>query len=64
MATDAITTFRPDTASLPLVVELHEWVTTVDHKRLGILYIVYALVFLIIGGIEAAIMRIQLIRST
>jgi cytochrome c oxidase subunit 1 len=62
MATDAISTFRPDTVTLPLVARLHEWVTTVDHKRLGILYIVYALVFLIIGGVEAAIMRIQLIR--
>ena len=62
MATDAISTFRADAASLPLVARLHEWVTTVDHKRLGILYIVYSLVFLIIGGIEAAIMRIQLIR--
>ena len=39
---------------------LHEWVTTVDHKRLGILYIGYALVFLCIGGIEATIMRVQL----
>src|SRR6202041_1037518 len=42
-----------------------EWlqggVTTVDHKRLGILYILYALLFLVIGGIEATIMRIQLI---
>ena len=36
--------------------------TTVDHKRLGILYILYALVFLIIGGIEATIIRIQLMR--
>jgi len=62
MAIDAISTLRADTASLPLVVKLHEWVTTVDHKRLGILYIVYALVFLMIGGVEAAIMRIQLIR--
>jgi len=62
MATDAISTFRPNAVSLPLVARLHDWVTTVDHKRLGILYIVYALVFLIIGGIEAAIMRIQLIR--
>jgi cytochrome c oxidase subunit 1 len=61
MATDTSPAFRTDTASLPLVVKLHDWVTTVDHKRLGILYIVYALVFLIIGGIEAAIMRIQLI---
>ena len=41
---------------------LHEWVTTVDHKRLGILYIVYALIFLVVGGIEATIIRIQLIR--
>src|SRR5215470_8155629 len=41
----------------------YEWLTTVDHKRLGILYILFALVFLIIGGTEAAIMRIQLIRS-
>src|ERR1700731_4621634 len=48
--------------SRPLVAKLHEWVTTVDHKRLGILYIVYSLVFLVIAGIEATIMRIQLIR--
>src|ERR1700735_3191948 len=40
---------------------LHDWVTTVDHKKLGILYIVYALIFLVIGGVEATIMRIQLI---
>src|SRR6202795_2515991 len=45
----------------PLVEQLHQWVTTVDHKRLGILYILFALAFLVIGGIEAAIMRIQLI---
>jgi cytochrome c oxidase subunit I len=44
------------------VEQLHQWVTTVDHKRLGILYIFYALVFLVIGGVEATIMRIQLIR--
>src|SRR5271170_4794837 len=40
---------------------LHDWVVTVDHKKLGILYILYALLFLVIGGIEATIMRIQLI---
>src|SRR5712672_4745887 len=44
----------------PLTLRLHELVTTVDHKRLGILYILFALVFLVIGGIEATIMRIQL----
>jgi cytochrome c oxidase subunit 1 len=46
----------------PFVDRLHEWIATADHKRLGILYIVYALFFLVIGGIEAAIIRIQLIR--
>ncbi len=46
----------------PLVEKLHELVTTVDHKRLGVLYVVYGLTFLLIGGVEAAIMRIQLIR--
>jgi cytochrome c oxidase subunit I len=48
--------------SRPWVEVLHEWVTTVDHKRLGTLYILYALVFLVIGGIEATIIRIQLMR--
>ena len=33
---------------------------TVDHKRLGIMYIVFALVFLVIGGIEATLIRLQL----
>jgi cytochrome c oxidase subunit I len=47
--------------SRPFSDTLLSWVTTVDHKRLGILYIVYALLFLVIGGIEATIMRIQLI---
>ena len=37
----------------PWVDELHQWVTTVDHKRLGILYIASALMFLAIGGVEA-----------
>lgn len=41
---------------------LHGWVVTVDHKRLGILYVIYALFFLIVGGAEAMAMRIQLMR--
>ena len=60
MSTTAITI--SDTAARPMTLRLHEWVTTVDHKRLGILYIVYALFFLLVGGVEATIMRIQLIR--
>ena len=41
---------------------VHAWVTTVDHKNLGVLYILYALLFLVVGGVEATAMRIQLIR--
>ena len=39
------------------------WITTVDHKRIGLLYIGYALVFLVIGGIEALVMRCLLYTS-
>ena len=38
------------------------WVTTVDHKRIGVLYGVTAFVFFLLGGIEALIMRLQLAR--
>jgi len=50
------------TTRKPLVETLHDWVTTVDHKRLGIMYVLFALLFLVIGGVEAIIMRIQLMR--
>ena len=36
------------------------WITTVDHKRIGILYAVTAFVFFLFGGIEALIIRTQL----
>ncbi|MBM2811709.1 MAG: cytochrome c oxidase, subunit [Chloroflexi bacterium] len=36
------------------------WLTTVDHKRIGILYGTTAFVFLLIGGLEALLMRTQL----
>jgi cytochrome c oxidase subunit 1 len=39
---------------------LHEWVTTVDHKKLGIMYILSGLVFFVVAGIEASAMRLQL----
>lgn len=39
---------------------LYGWFATVDHKELGIRYIVTAFIFLIAGGIEALIVRIQL----
>ena len=45
---------------LPLVSRLHGWVTTVDHKRIGIMYLLMSLVFLIVGGLEALLIRLQL----
>jgi len=38
------------------------WITTVDHKRIGIMYGVTALFFFVVGGFEALLMRIQLAR--
>src|SRR5262249_42262875 len=38
------------------------WVATVDHKRIGILYLLTALVFFAIGGTEALVMRLQLVK--
>jgi cytochrome c oxidase subunit 1 len=40
--------------------QLHGWVTTVDHKRIGIMYLLMSLVFLVVGGLEAMLIRLQL----
>jgi cytochrome c oxidase subunit 1 len=48
------------TLSLPWTAVVHDWVTTVDHKKIGILYVLMALVFLVIGGLDAMLMRWQL----
>src|SRR6202045_1108055 len=60
MSSDAIAIQTAEVAGRSWVEALHEWVTTVDHKRLGVLYILYALFFLVIVGIEATNIRIQL----
>src|SRR5438270_4188622 len=39
---------------------LASWLTTVDHKRIGIMYILTSLVFFGAGGILALVMRAQL----
>ena len=36
------------------------WLTTTDHKRIGIMYLVLTILFLLLGGVEALIMRLQL----
>src|SRR5207237_3722217 len=38
------------------------WISTVDHKRIGVMYGLTALFFFLIGGIEALLIRIQLAR--
>jgi cytochrome c oxidase subunit I len=38
----------------------YKWVATVDHKRLGLMYITSALIFLVVAGIMASVIRLQL----
>src|ERR1700687_5983837 len=40
-----------------------EWLTTVDHKKLGVMYIIMALVMLLRGFVDAIMMRTQLALS-
>ncbi|MDP9021337.1 MAG: cbb3-type cytochrome c oxidase subunit I, partial [Actinomycetota bacterium] len=59
MATASIersVTFRRPTSKTGLV----GWLTTVDHKKIGILYGMTAFAFFIVGGIEALLIRMQL----
>jgi cytochrome c oxidase subunit 1 len=37
-----------------------DWVTTTDHKKIGIMYLVLTFVFFALGGVEALLMRLQL----
>jgi cytochrome c oxidase subunit I len=36
------------------------WITTTDHKRIGVLYLYTTFVFFLLGGVEALLLRIQL----
>src|SRR5947209_6539154 len=63
-SSDALTLPTPARPAVrrPFADALQGWLRTVDHKRIGLLYICYALTFLAIGGVEAAVMRIHLAR--
>ena len=63
MSTNAIAIENLESTGRPWTQTLHEWVTTVDHKRLGILYILYALCYLVVAGCEALIIRVQLMHA-
>jgi cytochrome c oxidase subunit 1 len=57
------TTYAEETIgpeAFPLPSRLHDWVVTVDHKRLGIMYIATSLMFFAVAGLLAALMRAQL----
>ncbi len=49
----AIAEREPELEQVPLTAILHDWVTAVDHKKIGVMYFLMALVFLVIGGTEA-----------
>ena len=48
---------RPTTYQRPVVLD---WLTTVDHKKLGILYLYSTMFFFAVGGILALLVRTQL----
>jgi cytochrome c oxidase subunit 1 len=54
----ATTTVKDTEAARP--VGLVAWLTTTDHKRIGILYMVTTFAFFLVGGVLAGIMRAQL----
>ncbi|MFO0846356.1 MAG: cbb3-type cytochrome c oxidase subunit I [Gemmataceae bacterium] len=57
----AVVTHEPPTEEAKAS-PLLDWLTTVDHKKIGVMYIVMAVVFLLVAGVEALVMRWQLIR--
>ncbi|SFS18898.1 cytochrome c oxidase subunit 1 [Granulicella pectinivorans] len=57
----AVLDLTPQPPGRKLLLEvLHDWVVTVDHKKIGLMYIGYALIFLVVAGAEAILIRIQL----
>ena len=42
---------------------LLDWLTTVDHKKIGIMYLVLNFFFFVVGGLEALLLRTQLASS-
>ncbi len=55
------TTAAPSPAAAPPEeTGLWSWITTVDHKRIGIMYGVTAFFFFLVGGIQALLVRVQL----
>ncbi len=60
MATIAAAPPYTSTATEPGSTAIWSWLTTVDHKRIGVLYLITGLFFFVVGGLEAAVLRAQL----
>jgi len=61
MATQEIALPGVSGSSVSLIERLHGLVVTVDHKKLGLMYIGTALIFLVIAGLMAVSIRLQLV---
>src|SRR5215510_2180624 len=61
MSTQEIALSPPAEISLPLTARLHDLVLTVDHKKLGLMYVVTSLIFFAISGLMAFTIRMQLL---
>ncbi len=62
MATHAFQATDVAGVHAPAATGVWSWLTTVDHKRIGILYGTTAFFFLLVGGVEALVIRLQLAR--
>src|SRR5882724_5682798 len=60
MATQEIAITGSPIIKVSLIDRLHGLVVTVDHKKLGLMYIGTALIFLVIAGLMASVIRLQL----
>jgi len=72
MATTELRTQAPTLTPVPQIVAHRvereprgwtSWVTTTDHKKIGIMYLVLTFVFFLLGGIEALLIRLQLAQA-
>ena len=60
MATIAAAPPYTEAKPVPSTTGIWSWLTTVDHKRIGALYLITGLFFFVFGGLEAAVLRAQL----
>jgi cytochrome c oxidase subunit I len=54
----ATTTLNPATPAMRS--GLYEWLTTTDHKKIGIMYLINSILFFVAGGVLALVVRVEL----